>query len=117
MEKGMIKFRARGVDFTLRLGLGALDEYEEKYQENSILVLSALEDPAASKTQYIRPLVNLFMVATTPEIKDRKQAREILDELGVKEFVRILQTASQGAFAGSEDDDPEEDKDPKNEKP
>ena len=117
MKKGMISFKAVGVDYTLRLGLGALDEYEETYGENSIKVLSALEDPEKDPAQYIRPLVNLFMVATKPRIADRAAARDLLDEMGVDEFISILTRASNAAFLGSEDPDAAEDKKPGNAKP
>lgn len=107
MRKGETKFHAGGVEYSFRLGLGALDEYEERYGENSILVLSKLEDPESDPTRYIAPLVNLFELGLTPRPESRQATREILDELGTDAFLKIISDASTSAFLGSQDPDAE----------
>ena len=101
MKKGMISFKAEGGDYALRLGIGALDEYEEKFQENSLLALEALEQPHKDPKQYITRLVNLFMVAIRPRLEDRDAARDLLDEIGIARVSDLLTEAATKAFADS----------------
>ena len=113
MSEGMVKIKAGKEEISLRLGWGAMRQFEKATGKNSLKVVEDLQDPVNARSP-VDDIVTLFWCMMIPRPQTIEEAEEILEEIPMPKLMDVLNEAASLAFGA--DDELEEDKDPKNEK-
>lgn len=101
LQKGEVGFKALGREFTMRFGINALCELEDRFGKSAVEVANDLNGEAVSVGS-LRAVIWCGLQEYHEDLTEKDVGR-IIDDLGIEEVGPLLGRAFQAAFPDTPD--------------